>query len=293
MTKNVLDLSEMDKPNFVTWDSIKYLTLMGSHAYGNATFNSDFDFYGFLIPPAEILFPHLRGEIPEFGRHKEKFLQFQIHGYEEPTWGEIDLYLYTLPRYFQLVMEGNPNMIDSLFTPDDCVKYTTPVSLLVRDNRKLFLSQKCYHTFRGMAFSHWSRITNRTREGSRAELVEKYGYDVKDASHMVRCLLEVKQILFEGDLDLTRNATLLTEVKSGGWSLERVREFFSSEMDNIDGVLDCDPKKIAVPYEPDEEAIYDLLCDCLEMEYGDLSNIGMEFPRRYRKISGKEIESNG
>jgi uncharacterized protein len=288
MANNVLNLTGMDKPDFVTWDTIKYLTLMGSHAYGNATFNSDFDFYGFLIPPADVLFPHLRGEIPEFGRHKEKFLQFQIHGYEEPTWGEIDLYLYTLPRYFQLVMEGNPNMIDSLFTPADCVKYTTPISRLVHDNRKLFLSQKCYHTFRGMAFSHWSRITNRTREGSRAELVEKYGYDVKDASHMVRCLLEVKQVLFEGDLDLTRNATLLTEVKSGGWSLEDVRKFFMTEMDILDMAVYGEGEKLAVRYAPDEDAIYNLLCDCLEMEYGSLKDLGMAFPRVYEKILGKE-----
>jgi uncharacterized protein len=286
MTKNVLDLTNMDKPDFVNWDSIKYLTLMGSHAYGNATVDSDYDFYGFLIPPAQVLFPHLRGEIPEFGRHKEKFMQFQIHAYEDPKWGEVDLYLYTLPRYFQLVMEGNPNMVDSLFTSVDCVKYSTVVSDMVRDDRKLFLSQKCYHTFRGMAFSHMQRITNRNREGSRAELVEKYGYDVKDASHMVRCLLEVKQILFEGDLDLTRNATLLTGVKSGGWSLERTKEFFAREMDILDGAIDCEPEKLAVPYAPNEEAIYELLCNCLEEVYGDLSNLGMRFPRKYEIVSG-------
>jgi len=275
MNTQLFNLNGMDKPKFVTWDTIEYITLMGSHSYGNATPESDYDFYGFLIPPAEVLFPHLRGEIPEFGRHKENFLQYQIHGFEDPTWGKIDLYLYTLPRYFQLVMEGNPNMVDSLFTPDDCVKFSTPISRIVRYNRKRFLSQKCYHTFRGMAFSHMKRITNRTREGKRAELVEKFGYDVKDASHMVRCLLEVKQILFEGDLDLTRNATLLTEIKSGGWSLEDVRKFFMIEMDILDGTLDCEPEKFAVPYEPDEDFIRELLYDCLEVRYGSLSKMGI------------------
>ena len=60
------------KPDF--WESLNkpkwmsgysYLTIMGSRAYGSATEDSDYDFYGFVVPPKEIVFPYLAGDIPE------------------------------------------------------------------------------------------------------------------------------------------------------------------------------------------------------------------------------------
>jgi hypothetical protein len=47
-----------DRPKFITKDSINFLTLVGSHAYGGATPESDYDYYGFMIPPLTEIFPH-------------------------------------------------------------------------------------------------------------------------------------------------------------------------------------------------------------------------------------------
>lgn len=44
-------------------NSIQYEVIMGSVAYGVTSDNSDMDVYGFSIPPKEIIFPHLTGEI--------------------------------------------------------------------------------------------------------------------------------------------------------------------------------------------------------------------------------------
>ena len=53
-------------PSFLA-DNVMYETQMGSTAYGVATDRSDFDIYGFAIPPRDHLFPHLAGEIAGFG----------------------------------------------------------------------------------------------------------------------------------------------------------------------------------------------------------------------------------
>lgn len=56
-----------------------YLTLMGSQAYGTSLDKSDQDIYGITIPLKEDVFPHLRGEIPNFGRQKKRFDQWSEH----------------------------------------------------------------------------------------------------------------------------------------------------------------------------------------------------------------------
>ena len=76
-------------------DNVHYLTVMGSLAYGVVDTNdesatSDYDLYGFCIPPREIVFPHLAGEIWGFwkfkdGMPKNHFRQFQNHHVFDPT----------------------------------------------------------------------------------------------------------------------------------------------------------------------------------------------------------------
>ena len=125
-------------------DNVAYITDMGSVAYGVATELSDHDIYGFCIPPKEDVFPHLRGEIPGFGRQINRFEQWQEHHIDYKD-KEYDFTVYSIVKYFQLCMENNPNMIDSLFTSNDCVRHITQVGQLVRDNRKLFLHKGSWH----------------------------------------------------------------------------------------------------------------------------------------------------
>lgn len=138
-------------------DNMHYITMMGSVAYGVSNDTSDTDIYSFCIPPKEDLFPHLRGEIVGFGNAKhanDRFKNFQQHhimdvGAEK----QYDLNVYNIVDFFQLVMENNPNMIDSLFTPQFCVLHSTKVGQMVREHRKMFLHRGAWHTFKGYAYA--------------------------------------------------------------------------------------------------------------------------------------------
>jgi len=50
-----------------------------------------------------------------------------------------------------LAMKNNPNIIDSLFTPQFCVLHTTKVGNMVRDARRSFLHKGAWHRFKGYA----------------------------------------------------------------------------------------------------------------------------------------------
>lgn len=139
---------------------------MGSHAYGVADTHisdslPDYDYYGFCIPPKEFIFPHMAGEIEGFGIKKPRFEQFLSAGIEDKdSKKKYDIQVFNIVKYFELCRNCNPNMIDSLFTPLECMTHITEVGHIVRNNRKLFLSKLAYHRFRGYAFSQISKAEN-------------------------------------------------------------------------------------------------------------------------------------
>ena len=126
-------------------------------------------------------------------------------------------------------MENNPNVIDSLFTPVNCVLHSTRVGNLVRENRKLFLHNGAWPKFKGYAYSQLHKLSIKEPQGKRAELVAEHGYDTKFAYHVVRLLPEVEKILIEGDIDLQRNNEQLKAIRRGDWTEDRLRAWCSDK----------------------------------------------------------------
>jgi predicted nucleotidyltransferase len=142
-----------------------YLCQMGSVAYGVAGDDSDSDLYGWCIPMKEMIFPHLAGEIPGFGRQIKRFEQWQEHHIKDETKGkEYDFSVYGIVKYFDLTSQCNPNLIDSLFVPERCVIHCSAVGNIVRENRKMFLHKGCWHKFRGYAYSMLHKMATKTHK---------------------------------------------------------------------------------------------------------------------------------
>lgn len=260
------------KPQPFVVAGTQYETMMGSVAYGVSSDTSDNDIYGFCMPPKDYAFPHLAGHIPGFSTQVQSFDQYQQHHIMDKSSGkEYDMNIYSIIKYFKLCMENNPNMIDSLFTPQNMVLSQTQIGQMVRDNRKMFLSKKSWHSFKGYAYSqmHKMRIKDPDENSSRYEMVKKYGYDVKFAYHVVRLLDEVEQILRDGDIDLQRDRERLKSIRRGEWKLEDVEQFFTENEKNMWKLYE---ESNAVPNKAPEDKIRQLLFDCMEQYYGDLSS---------------------
>lgn len=113
---------------------IIFSCVSGSHAYGTATPTSDKDIRGIYVNP-----------------------QAEYMGLSEPA-GQIsddknDITYYSLKRIFELLQTANPNIIELLYMPKECVEICTPVMQKVIDNRNMFISKKCWHSHSGYAFS--------------------------------------------------------------------------------------------------------------------------------------------
>ena len=272
MSSRVQDLKKKNLISPPKWlpNSVQYETMMGSVAYGVSTDHSDVDVYGFCIPKKGIVFPHTEGRIKGFGYQGEKFDQYQQHHIADKEVGkEYDLSIYNIVKYFQLCMENNPNMIDSLYTPQFCVLHITRVGQMVRENRDLFLHKGSWFKFKGYAYSQLHKMKNKNPIGKRKETVEKYGYDVKFAYHTIRLLDEVEQILQDGTINLQRNREQLKAIRRGDVTERDIIKWAAEKELALEKLYN----ESKLQHNPDEEKLKQLLVDCLEQHYGTLENV--------------------
>ncbi len=93
------------------------------------------------------------------------------------------------------------------------------------------MSQKVIHAFGGYSISQLKRMTHFEYKGymgeKRKSLVQKFGYDCKNAAHCVRLLATAIDLLKTGELIVYRekDKDTLIEIKTGKWSLESVKEY--------------------------------------------------------------------
>ena len=105
--------------------------ISGSRAYGLDTLQSDTDLKGVFYMPAEQF----------YGFH-------YIPQVSNETNDEV---YYELGRFVELLAKNNPNILEMLVTPDDCVLYRHPI--MNRLNINMFLSKLCKDTFAGYAIT--------------------------------------------------------------------------------------------------------------------------------------------
>lgn len=247
-----------------------YEVITGSTAYNMRTedSNSDTDVVGIVAPPVDWTFPHLTGYIEGFGDHPPKFNNFQQHHIiDNDNDKEYDVAVYSIVTFFQLAAENNPNICDLLFVNDKFIVHMDNVGKLIRQNRKLFLTRHAFHKFTGYAYGQLKRMRTMNKKDSRKDLFEKYGYDVKYASHLVRLCLECEMILLEHDLDLERNGELLRSIRRGEWKLEDVEKWFKEKELNLNKLY----TESTLRYSPDWEELKRILYCCLEEKYGNIS----------------------
>ena len=316
--KMLSDKGSITPPSFAK--ETHYEVIMGSVAYGVSNDMSDVDIYSMCIPPKNIVFPHIAGYIDGFGSKPQGFEQYMKHHISDPN-GEkkdYDVVIYNIVKYFDLCMGCNPNMIDSLFVPERCVIHATEIGRHLRTNRKLFLSKKAHHSFKGYAFSQLHKIDVKMKgaknlhdfekkhgtdsskydhsqkatfdmlmdnyeaiESHRKSRVRDMGFDSKFLYHVRRLLVESEQIMTTGDVDLEADREALKAIRRGDVSPADVMEWFASKEKQLDEVYNT---STAVPHKPDEEAIKNVLIDCLEIHYGNLSDILVRSDSTYRDV---------
>lgn len=182
--------------------------------------------------------------------------------------GEWDVLIYEIKKFFRLLMKGNPNVLSLLWTEKNHIIKNTEIGQRLIDSRDIFLSTECYKSFCGYAYGQLKRMTHINAEmyksgylgAKRRALVEKFGYDVKNAQHLIRLLRMGIELLKTGHLNVMRpDNNYLIEIKQGKYSLDHIEK----EADRLFKLLDETLVKSVLPNKLDEGKINKLLIDII------------------------------
>lgn len=205
-------------PEIIEWSILT--VYRGSIAHGlylpNRTSDSidDKDIMSIAIPPIDYYFG-----LEEFGSRGTKEIK-------EGIW---DIVVYEFKKAIRLLIQGNPNSLSIFWMDEDCYLKVSAEGRQLLHCRELFVGKHVYHSFVGYARGQLHRMTHLAFEGymgrKRKLLVDKFGYDVKNACHLIRLLRMAIEFLKEGSLYVKRpDREELLSIKKGHWSLEQVKK---------------------------------------------------------------------
>jgi len=219
----------------------------------------DIDLMGVYMAPKEYYVGLGYGKI--YRKAVEKFID---------KWDTVS---YEFRKFIHLLLKSNPNILSLLWViPQHYLEIEDPIhkawGKMLVDNRDCFTSRKIYKSFTGYAKDEFKAMTKHERKGymgkKRKALIKKYGYDVKNASHLIRLLKMEIEYLDNGELKIFReeDARLLKDIKTGKWTLTDVIKYSDKLFKDAKKAY----KYTNLPEEPNTKKIEELVMDII-MEY--------------------------
>lgn len=222
----------------------------GSIAYGLNSEDSDIDIRGVCIAPIDYYLGLHRFENQESTR-------IRSDGKEE------DVVIYNLNKFIDLAaVKCNPNIIEMLFVEKNHILFKNQIGEDLLSIRDKFLSKKAYYSFGGYAYSQLMKIKNRTYPNSdkRRQDIEKYGFSLKHAVHLVRLLKMGIEILVDGKVEVLRHDNNeLLDILRGKRTLREVEDL----AEHLRKLLDEAYVRSPLPTHPDMNFLNDWLVETI------------------------------
>jgi predicted nucleotidyltransferase len=174
---------------------------------------------------------------------------------------EYDIVSYEFKKFIKLLLNCNPNVLSLLFLNKEHYLKTSLYSSYLLFKKQCFLSKKAYKSYTGYASGQLKRMEAYKTEGymgqKRKGLIDKYGFDTKNASHCIRLLKMGIELLETGQLNVYRRGDVqeLLDIKNGKWNLGEVKEKASRLFELAKKARD----KTELPDEPNYEEIHKLV----------------------------------
>lgn len=251
MSKEILDRLPYSKECLL-------LAYRGSVAHGTYVPPSDpdsiddIDFMGVVLAPKE---------------HYIGLTQWGNSGTREVFHEELDLVEYELRKMVGLLLKCNPNVLSILNLKPEYYLLVTPEGQRLIENKNIFASKEAYYSFLGYGKSQLQQMGRCAGRGFRGKkrsgLIEKYGYDTKNAAHCIRLIRMGIEFLNSGTLQVDRSgidADELLAIKKGAWSFDRAKD----EAQNLFSKAAEAMKTSPLPPKPDYIGAEVLVMDILD-----------------------------
>lgn len=194
--------------------------------------------------------------------------QFGSRGTVEWAHDEWDIVMYEIRKAMSLLAQGNPNILQILWLEPRFIIDRTDAGQMLLDHRADFIGKHVYKPFVGYAraqFEKMRRVQFQGRMGAkRKQLVIEFGYDTKNAAHLIRLLRMGIEFLATGELFVERpDASELVGIKHGEWTLGQIER----EADRLFAQIENALIHSTLPERPDRDKISRLCWRMVELEH--------------------------
>lgn len=176
---------------------------------------------------------------------------------------ELDVVFYSLRKFIGLLLKSNPNVVGLLWLRSEHYLHRHPAFELLIENRNVFSSRNAFEAFMGYAAAQIHKMEHLAFEGymgaKRKALVNRFGYDCKNAAHAIRLLRMGTEFLESGELRVYReeDAEEIRSIKRGEWTLDQVKAEAERGFARAREVLDRSP----LPPHPNSKCAEELLLE--------------------------------
>jgi uncharacterized protein len=182
--------------------------------------------------------------------------------------GDIDIQVHTLRKFSRLLASANPSILMSAFSPR--IYYSSGsveriLTLLLDKSR----SRKSNDAFPGFMRSQLKALVSGSgKKVNRPELIEKYGYDTKYASRVVRLGFQGEEYLLTGRITMPmppEQAEVVMSIENGLVLEDDALVLAESAFLRVSNASD----KSNLPASPDKDAIREALSDFYAQWYAE------------------------
>lgn len=156
--------------------------IAGSKAHGLNTLGSDTDIKGVFVLP------------------KEEF--FGLRYTPQVSNESNDIVYYELGRYVELLLKNNPNMMELLYSPADCILYKNPI--MDELNPALFISKVCEASFANYAYTQIKKAYGLEKKIMNPVEAERKSVADFCYVHKEKTAISLKQFLLDNEMAIEK-----------------------------------------------------------------------------------------
>ncbi|KKM25631.1 hypothetical protein LCGC14_1593030 [marine sediment metagenome] len=247
MNKLIQQIKDRVQP----YGELAYLAFSGSRSYGTHTNESDTDIQGFFVPHLDYIIgiKNVNQVSLNFKNNKGNLVEGQV---------------YSIQKIIKLLSNCNPNVLEMLWVREKDILYKNHVGEKVLNNRNLFLSKRVKHTYGGYAHAQFQRMKrinlNAMHNPKRKERREQFGYDTKNALHLIRLLTMGYEILTEYVVNVWReDRDYLKAILEGKYDFKYISEIAEKKFELLEQTYVTSDLPNVVNYEKISELLKGIL----------------------------------
>jgi predicted nucleotidyltransferase len=177
--------------------------------------------------------------------------------------GDLDLVIYSLRKYVRLALDGNPTILNLLFTPRQDLVCIDARGERLRELAPFIASRRAGGRFLGYLTAQRQRLIGERggKDVRRPELENKYGFDSKYAMHMLRLSFQGIEFMQTGVITLPMpepERSFVRSVRLGEVPLQDVLTKCGELERQLADLRDTSP----LPEHPDTKRVEAFMIDC-------------------------------